>query len=206
MGGTAAAQEDKPFAVAVPTVSLPKGGGAIRGIDEKFATNPVTGTGAMSLPIATSPGRGGSDPQLALSYHSGAGNGPFGTEDDAFVWHPALAEAEFGPARCVVQALDEEHGPRLVFADETQSVYPADMSGDGLTDLARIRNGEVCYRPNLGMICFLAWLCRPFGVPKPHSYRSSSAIPVPGTAWRSRSTLLADASGALGHSGAAISE
>ncbi len=30
------------------------------------------------------------------------------------------------------------------------SVYLADMSGDGLTDLVRIRNGEVCYWPNLG--------------------------------------------------------
>ena len=38
-----------------PTLSLPKGGGAIRGIGEKFAANPVTGTGSMSVPIATSP-------------------------------------------------------------------------------------------------------------------------------------------------------
>ncbi|MEQ1844073.1 MAG: SpvB/TcaC N-terminal domain-containing protein [Nitrospira sp.] len=72
------------------------------------------------------------------------------TEDDAFVWHPSLAEEGFGPARRVAQALDEEKGPRLVFADGTQSIYLADMSGDGLTDLARIRNGEVCYWPNLG--------------------------------------------------------
>ncbi len=72
------------------------------------------------------------------------------TEDDAFVWHPSLAEAGFGPARRVHQALDEEKGPRLVFADGTQSIYLADLSGDGLTDLVRIRNGEVCYWPNLG--------------------------------------------------------
>ncbi len=72
------------------------------------------------------------------------------TEDDAFVWHPSLAEEGFGPARRVAQALDEEKGPRLVFADGTQSIYLADMSGDGLTDLVRIRNGEVCYWPNLG--------------------------------------------------------
>jgi len=72
------------------------------------------------------------------------------TEDDAFVWHPSLAEEGFGPARRVAQALDEEKGPRLVFADATQSIYLADMSGDGLTDLVRIRNGEVCYWPNLG--------------------------------------------------------
>ena len=61
-----------------PSVSLPKGGGAIRGIGEKFAANPVTGTGSMSVPLATSPGRSGFGPQLSLSYDSGAGNGPFG--------------------------------------------------------------------------------------------------------------------------------
>src|SRR3989449_6723277 len=61
-----------------PAISLPKGGGAIRGIGEKFAANPVTGTGSMSVPIATSPGRSGFGPQLSLTYDSGAGNGPFG--------------------------------------------------------------------------------------------------------------------------------
>src|SRR6476620_8700998 len=65
-----------PF--AVPQVSLPKGGGAIRGIGEKFAANPVTGTGSMTVPIAASTGRSGFGPQLSLSYDSGAGNGPFG--------------------------------------------------------------------------------------------------------------------------------
>src|SRR5579884_514349 len=64
--------------VAAPTLSLPKGGGAIRGIGEKFAVNPVTGTGSMSVPIATSPGRSGFGPQLSLSYDSASGNGPFG--------------------------------------------------------------------------------------------------------------------------------
>jgi len=72
------------------------------------------------------------------------------TGDDAYTWHQSLAEAGFGPARRVAGARDEELGPRLVFADGTQSVYLADMSGDGLTDLVRIRNGAVCYWPNLG--------------------------------------------------------
>lgn len=70
---------------AAPAISLPKGGGAIRGIGEKFAANPVTGTGSMTVPIATSPGRSGFGPQLALSYDSGAGNGPFG-----FGWNLSL--------------------------------------------------------------------------------------------------------------------
>src|SRR5713226_4980552 len=64
--------------VSAPQILLPKGGGAIRGIGEKFGANPVTGTGSMSVPIATSPGRSGFGPQLSLSYDSGAGNGPFG--------------------------------------------------------------------------------------------------------------------------------
>ncbi len=72
------------------------------------------------------------------------------TEDDAFVWHASLAEAGFGPAHRVVQELDEEKGSRIVFADGTQSIYLADLSGDGLTDIVRIRNGEVSYWPNLG--------------------------------------------------------
>jgi len=61
-----------------PSISLPKGGGAIRGIGEKFAANPVTGTGSLNVPIATTPGRSGFGPQLSLSYDSGSGNGPFG--------------------------------------------------------------------------------------------------------------------------------
>jgi RHS repeat-associated protein len=64
--------------MAPPAISLPKGGGAIRGIGEKFTANPVTGTGSFKVPIATSPGRSGFAPLLALSYDSGSGNGPFG--------------------------------------------------------------------------------------------------------------------------------
>src|SRR5215203_469527 len=62
----------------LPSISLPKGGGAVRGMGEKFAANPVSGTGSMTVPIPTSPGRSGFTPQLSLSYDSGLGNGPFG--------------------------------------------------------------------------------------------------------------------------------
>src|SRR5580704_6593943 len=59
-------------------ITLPKGGGAVRGIGEKFSVNPVTGTGSFTVPIFTSAGRSGFNPALSLSYDSGAGNGPFG--------------------------------------------------------------------------------------------------------------------------------
>ncbi|MCC2314104.1 SpvB/TcaC N-terminal domain-containing protein, partial [Cellulomonas xiejunii] len=75
-GGTGAGPPVGP--IAPPPISLPKGGGAIRGIGEKFAANPVTGTATMTVPIATSPGRAGFGPQLTLSYDAGSGNGPFG--------------------------------------------------------------------------------------------------------------------------------
>jgi RHS repeat-associated protein len=72
------------------------------------------------------------------------------SEDDVFTWHPSLSTEGFGPAQCVSRVLDEEKGPQLVFADGTESIFLADMSGDGLTDLVRIRNGALCYWPNLG--------------------------------------------------------
>lgn len=75
----------KPF--SVPSISLPKGGGAIRGIGEKFGVNAATGTGSLSVPLASSPGRSGFGPQLSLSYNSGSGNSPFG-----FGWSIGLPE------------------------------------------------------------------------------------------------------------------
>ena len=79
------ASDTQTHLIQPPSISLPKGGGAIRGMGEKFAANPVTGSGSMRVPIATSPGRSGFGPQLSLSYDSGAGNGPFG-----FGWTLAL--------------------------------------------------------------------------------------------------------------------
>ena len=46
--------------------------------------------------------------------------------------------------------MNEEAGPAIIFADSEKSIFLADMSGDGLSDIVRIRNGEVCYWPNLG--------------------------------------------------------
>jgi hypothetical protein len=71
-----AAGEGAPsFTLAAPQLSLPKGGGVVRGIGEKFAASPVMGTGSISVPVTTSPGRSGFGPQLSISYDAGAGNG-----------------------------------------------------------------------------------------------------------------------------------
>ena len=65
-------------AIEVPSISLPQGGGALKGIDEKFEVNPANGTASFSVPLPLSPGRNGFGPALALTYNSGAGNSPFG--------------------------------------------------------------------------------------------------------------------------------
>lgn len=103
------------------------------------------------IPFESSPNIAWNDPHLRFIDLNGDGHADILiSEDEVFVWYPSRAEEGFGPAEVVRKPYDEEKGPVLVFADSTQSIYLADMSGDGLTDIARIRNGEVCYWPNLG--------------------------------------------------------
>ncbi|MCB9300532.1 MAG: hypothetical protein H6566_07780 [Lewinellaceae bacterium] len=100
---TSAKGDDKPKGTAspvqFPTLSLPKGGGAIQGIGEKFHTNPVTGTGSMSVPLYLSPGRNGFAPQLALNYDSGSGNEVFGLGWDGTTQHFPQNAERFTPIR-----------------------------------------------------------------------------------------------------------
>ena len=72
------------------------------------------------------------------------------SEDNVFTWYPSDGvEGYEGPKRAP-KPFDEEKGPALVFSDPAGSIFLANMSGSGLTDIVRIRNGEVCYWPNLG--------------------------------------------------------
>ena len=65
---------DKPapqadtLGLSPPPITLPKGGGAIRAIGEKFGANPATCTGSLTVPIDASLGRSGFGPQLSVSY------------------------------------------------------------------------------------------------------------------------------------------
>ena len=68
----------KSNAIEIPQISLPKGGGALRGIDEKFQVNAANGTSSFSIPLPLSPNRNGFTPQMSLSYNSGVGNSLFG--------------------------------------------------------------------------------------------------------------------------------
>ncbi|OAQ74288.1 SpvB domain-containing protein [Pochonia chlamydosporia 170] len=70
--------------------------------------------------------------------------------DEVFVWYPSLGEAGYGNGRPIKTPVHDRDGARLLVSDKSEAIYVADMSGDGLTDLVRIRQDEVCYWPNLG--------------------------------------------------------
>jgi hypothetical protein len=70
---------------------------------------------------------------------------------NVFVWYASKGKEGFESSGRVAKSLDEEKGPSIVFADSTQSILLADMSGDGLMDIVRIRNSNIAYWPNLGM-------------------------------------------------------
>lgn len=72
------------------------------------------------------------------------------SEDQVFTWYASEGRNGYSSAKKNQKPFDEEAGPHIVFADDNQTIYLADISGDGMTDILRIRNGEVCYWPNLG--------------------------------------------------------
>jgi hypothetical protein len=72
------------------------------------------------------------------------------SEDGLFTFHASLGSSGFDVAQFVRTPWDEEKGPKIVFSDGTDTIFIADMSGDGLNDIVRVRNGETAYWPNMG--------------------------------------------------------
>ena len=85
------------------------------------------------MPFETVPNLAWSDPNLRFVDLTGDGHADILiTEDDALTWYPSLAEEGFGTAIRIPKPRDEEVGPAVVFADGTQAIFLADLSGDGL--------------------------------------------------------------------------
>ena len=64
-------------ATSSEVITLPKGGGALQDIGEKFSPNLICiDTGNFIVPISLPPGQNDSQPQLSLVYSSG--NDPYG--------------------------------------------------------------------------------------------------------------------------------
>ena len=87
-------------------ISVPNGGGALKGIGESFSPDLHTGTGNFSVPIAVPPGRNGFQPELRLVYSTGNGNGPFG-----FGWSLSVP----GIARKTSKGIPQYHDETDIF-------------------------------------------------------------------------------------------
>jgi hypothetical protein len=121
-GGAAEQGTDNKFAVIPPQVSLPKGGGSIRGIGEKFAANPVTGTGSMTVPPAPVASR-------AIGFYPRTMAGPASRLWGAFIrWtlaapmpagHPPTAFTSYGRKASIVRG---KRMRRLVVADRNRRI------------------------------------------------------------------------------------
>ncbi|ETN41172.1 uncharacterized protein HMPREF1541_03107 [Cyphellophora europaea CBS 101466] len=70
--------------------------------------------------------------------------------DLVYTWFPSLGREGYGPPSCVAQLSDPSTGPHCLYSDPEETIHFADMTGDGLADLVRVRNSDVCYWPNVG--------------------------------------------------------
>lgn len=114
---------------------------------EKFAANPVTGTGSMTVPMAVSPGRAGFAPQLSLSYDSGAGNGPFGLG-----WNLSLPAITRRTDKGLPQYFDAEESDVFILSGAEDLVPELDSSQQRIKTPRQL-NGEnftvYRYRPRI---------------------------------------------------------
>ena len=96
-------------------ISVPKGGGATRGLGDGFTPDFNRGTGSYSVEIQVPKGYRDLAPSLALAYNSAAGDGPFG-----FGWNMALPHVQIDTDAGVADYLS----PTFVFGGETLLEMP----------------------------------------------------------------------------------
>src|SRR5262249_49252447 len=143
----ASAPSDPRLSQRPPPISVPKGGGAVRGISEKFAVNSVNGSATQRVPLPISPGRDGFTPELALSYDSGAGNRSFGMG-----WGVDLPAITRRTDKGLPQYRDAEESDIFVLAGAEDLVPVIDQEGRRLST-SRTLHGEQYdvfpYRPRI---------------------------------------------------------
>ena len=122
-------------------ITLPTGGGALRGIGETFAPDLHTGTGNFTVPIALPPGRNGFQPQLSLVYSTGNGNGPFGLG-----WNLNVPGVSRKTAKGVPRYNEAEPATALERNYERRDVFLLSGAED-LVPVTGSYPGRVRYRP-----------------------------------------------------------
>ena len=128
----------KSNAIEVPAITLPKGGGALKGIDEKFAVNAANGTASFSIALPFSPGRDFT-PALTLSYSSGNGNSIFGLG-----WSMGLPSIKRKTDKELPQYLDDIDSDTYIFSEIEDLVPEFKKEADG--SFSKDNNGNYIIR------------------------------------------------------------
>jgi len=126
---------------------LPKAGGAIRGLGEKFGVTPSSGAGSFRVPVAASPGRSDFGPQFALTYDSGSGNATFG-----FGWNLPVTAITRRTDKGLPRYLDDDESDTFLLAGAEDLVPVLDGAGKRIS-LSRTVHGVAYairpYRPRV---------------------------------------------------------
>ncbi len=97
----------------------------------------------MTIPIATSPARQGFGPQLALSYDSGSGSGPFGLG-----WSPSLPRITRKTDKGLPTYQDSEESDVFILSGAEDLVPVVVDNGDELTRHSQPRTLDgIPYQP-----------------------------------------------------------
>jgi len=137
----------KPSLLEVPSITLPKGGGAMKGIDEKFMVNPANGTASCTIPLPFSQGRKGTAPTLSLAYSSGGGNSPFGLG-----WNVAIPSIQRRTEKGLPKYQDAEESDTFVFtgAEDLVPLLVQDAQGNWVRKTATEGSVSISYyRPRI---------------------------------------------------------
>jgi RHS repeat-associated protein len=129
--------------VAPPALELPKGGGALRSIGEKYTAGGPTGTGGLRIPIAASPGRAGFGPDVSLQYDSGQGQGPFGIG-----WHVSVPNVTRRTDQALPRYRDAEESDVFVLTG-SEDLVPVEAAGGGRETFEEGGAVVVRYRPRV---------------------------------------------------------
>lgn len=123
-----------------PTIELPKGGGAIKGIDEKFSVNAVNGTASFSVPLPFSSARGVS-PNISLAYSSAGGNSTFGIG-----WRLRIPSIKRKTDKELPRYIDEIDSDTYLFSEAEDLVPEYRKKNDG--SFSQDANGNYIIKEN----------------------------------------------------------
>ncbi len=126
--------------IAEQIISLPKGGGELKGLGETFSPDLHTGTGNFSVPIAMPPGRNGLQPEVNLVYSTGNGNTCFGMG-----WQLSIPGVSRKASKGIPRYLDEMPQGNAFKPSQTQDTFLL----SGAEDLVPVDvvDGNIRYRP-----------------------------------------------------------